>query len=154
MRFLQGAREGGVPVLFDPNLRPNRWTDLDRARELVLDAARGARLLKTNLDEARWLAAAESLGPEEAPAALLGLGVELAVVTAGPAGAFAAGIGEARATAPDVRVRSPLGAGDAFMGSLAAGLTLEGWSAAAVGGALEAAVTAGARACEHLGAID
>jgi sugar/nucleoside kinase (ribokinase family) len=52
-----------------------------------------------------------------------------------------------------VDVTSPLGAGDAFMGTLAARLAAAGWDPGAAPGALQAAVEAGAEACTHWGAI-
>jgi sugar/nucleoside kinase (ribokinase family) len=51
-------------------------------------------------------------------------------------------------------VISPLGAGDAFMGTLAAGLHRVGFDLRRAAEALQEAVEAGARTCTHLGAFD
>lgn len=148
------AREAGVPLLFDPNLRPARWSDRARARELCLDFATGATVLKCNLAEGRWLADAPDGSPAELAAALLALGPELVVVTAGARGVAAAGACTLELDAPEVEMVSPLGAGDVFMGTLAAGLLEGAWDLARAPAALERAVSAGAEACTRLGAFD
>ena len=59
---------------------------------------------------------------------------------------------QAEATSPKVDVVSPLWAGDAFTGALAAGLSSVGWDPARAAEALPGAVEAGARACTGWGA--
>ena len=149
------ASAAGVPVLVDPNLRPNRWPDLERARELCRELAARATVLKSNVAEARWLAGL----PEDADAGavaeeLLGLGPELVVVTAGSGPAVARGACAAEAVAPAVDVACPLGAGDVFMGTLAAGLHSAGWDLSRAGGPMERASEAAAETCTRLGAFD
>ena len=149
------AREGGIPVLFDPNLRPGRWSDLDRPRDLCLELIGIATLLKCNLREARWLLGlGEELGTVEAAERLLKLGPDLVVVTAGTADAVARGACRAEITPPQVEMVSPLGAGDIFMGTLAGGLHRAGWRLAGAGAVMEAAAEAAAQACTRLGAFD
>jgi len=148
------ARERGVPILFDPNLRPGRWRDLAEPRELCLSLARDSALLKCNLDEARWLAGLEGGDTEDVAGTLSELGPELVVVTAGTAPAVARGACSVEVRPPPVEMVSPLGAGDAFMGTLAAGLLAADWGLADAGGAIERAARAGAEACGRLGAID
>ncbi|MCL4287558.1 MAG: 5-dehydro-2-deoxygluconokinase, partial [Thermoleophilia bacterium] len=143
----------GVPVLFDPNLRPGRWRTIDDCRERCLEVAADAAVLRCNLDEARLLAGADDLDAAAAAAALLELGPGLAVVTAGPGLAVARGACAAEARPPRVAVVSPLGAGDAFMGALAAGLADVGFDLSRAGGALATAAAAGARTCTHLEAF-
>ncbi len=153
-----GARDAfaaaGLPVLFDPNLRPARWDDLDRARERVTEFARGATLLKSNRSEAEWLTGRSGAGAAELAAALLELGPELVVVTAGAEGAAARGACSAEVRPPAVDVVSPLGSGDVFMGTLAAGLLDGGWDLGRAPAAIEAAAVAGSEACTRLGAFD
>jgi fructokinase len=144
----------GVPVLFDPNLRPNRWEDLDAARELSLAFARGATVLKCNTAEAEWLTGAPGAGPVALAEQLLGLGPELVVVTAGPGELAARGCCSLEARPPRVEVVSPLGSGDVFMGTLAAGLLDGGWDLGRAPAAIAAAAAAGAAACTCLGAFD
>lgn len=147
------ARAAGVPLLFDPNLRPGRWSDLDAARQLCLEFARGATVLKCNVREAEWLTG-RSLGAVPAFAEeLLGLGPDLVVVTAGPNGLAARGACSVEVSPPSVEVVSPLGSGDVFMGTLAAGLLAGGWDLARAPAALERAAAAAAEACTRLGAF-
>ena len=151
----RAAARAGKPVVFDPNLRPGRWADLDAAREHSLELAESATLLKCNTPEARWLA---GLGPEadvaDVAAALLELGPELVVITAGTGPAIARGACAAEATPPTVEVVSPLGAGDVFLGALLAGLHQRGWSLGEAAEAMEHAVHAAAQACTRLGAFE
>lgn len=154
----RGIREealaAGVPLLFDPNLRPGRWGDLAAPRALCRDLAAGSRLLKCNLQEARWLTDREDVGAADAAEELLGFGVELAVVTAGSDALAARGLCSAEIEPPAVEMVSPLGSGDVFMGTLAAGLLETGWEAGEIPRLLERAAAAGADACTRLGAFD
>jgi fructokinase len=147
------ARGLGVPLLFDPNLRPGRWPDAEAARRRCLPYVRDSNVLKCNLGEARWLLAEEQVTATAAAESLLDLGPELVVVTAGTAPAVARGACTAAAQPPAVEVVSPLGAGDAFMGTLAAKLHAAGFDLTRADEALAAAVEQGARACTHLGAF-
>ena len=151
----RAAADAGTPVLVDPNLRPNRWSDLDRARELCLELAGSATVLKSNLSEARWLAGLDQDADAASAAdALLEHGPELVVVTAGTNPAVARGASSAEVVAPDVDVVCPLGAGDVFMGTLAAGLHGAGWELDRAGAAMERAAEAAAATCTRLGAFD
>jgi fructokinase len=148
------ALEAGVPVLFDPNVRPNRWEDLATVAELSRDLAADATVLRVNLDEARLLASAgEASNPGELAEALLRLGPRLVVVSLGADGALVRGAASASVGAEAVEVVSPLGAGDAFMGAFAAGLAERDWDLTVADEALPHAVAAGSAACAHWGAI-
>lgn len=153
LAVLAAARDAEVPVLFDPNLRPGRWADLDVARAVCLPVAAGATVLKCNLGEARWLVGDDG-PPDEVARALVELGPRLVVVTAGRDGAIARGSCEAEVTARVVEMISPLGAGDCFMGTLAAGLLADDWRLDDVGEALTRAAMAGGEACTHLGTFE
>lgn len=145
------AIDRDVPVLFDPNLRPHRWRDLDQALELCRRLCEGAYLVRANLAEARSITGVEH--PADAAAELAAMGARIAVVTRGRDGAVMRGAASADQPGVEVDVTSPLGAGDAFMGTLAARLAAAGWDPGAAPGALQAAVEAGAEACTHWGAI-
>jgi fructokinase len=150
LRARRSALDRALPVLFDPNFRPNRWRDLGRAVEICRDLVDGAFVVQANREEAELLTGSEE--PAEAAAELCALGARLAVVTLGPEGAVMRGEAEAEVAAPRVEVVSPLGAGDAFMGALAAGLGAVDWDPAMAAEALPGAVAAGARACTGWGA--
>ncbi len=148
------AQEADVPVLFDPNLRPGRWDELDAARGLCLEVMREASVLKCNLREARWLSGLTGAGAAVAGEALVALGPGLVVVTTGAGTAVARGITALEVDPPGVEMICPLGAGDVFMGTLAAGLLRGGWRAGEVEGAMRQAAEAAAQACTRLGALD
>ena len=139
------ALERGAPVLFDPNLRPTRWERLEPALEMCRELCRGAFLVRVSDEEAR-LITGESR-PDAAAEELCRLGARLGVVTLGPDGALVRGEAQGEAPGVEVEVVSTMGAGDAFMGTLAAGLANRGWEPAAAAEALPAAVEASAAAC-------
>ena len=145
MRARSLALERGIPVLFDPNLREHRWDDLELARRRCLAAVPGAFCVRANEAEAAWLT--EAADPPAAAEALAALGATVAIATRGPGGAVARGAAEAEVDGIDVDVLSPLGAGDAFLGTLAAGYARRGWDPAATSEALAEANDAGARTC-------
>ncbi len=145
MRARRLALDAGVPILFDPNLRPNRWQDLDRAVAFSRELCDGTHTVRCNLDEARHMTGfGDAAG---AAGALCALGARLGVVTLGADGAVMRGAASAEASAEEVEVVAPVGAGDAFMGALAAGLAAVDWEPSRAPEALPGAIAAGARAC-------
>lgn len=147
LRARELALERDIPVLFDPNLRPHRWDDLERARELCLSVCEGAFCVRANREEASWLAGTAAGDPAAAAEAISARGSRLSVVTLGADGALARGQSAAHQPGVPIDVASPLGAGDAFMGTLIAGLWRHGWDSASIATALADAVAASARAC-------
>jgi sugar/nucleoside kinase (ribokinase family) len=147
------ALQRSVRVCFDPNIRPNRWRGgyeeaVGEARERVA----GSFLVRANRDEAMAITGADD--PRRAADALASMDVELAVVTLGAEGTVMRGACEAEEPSPQVEVVSTLGAGDAFMGTLVAGLAERGWDPARGGEALAPALAAAARACTRVSALD
>ena len=118
------AREGGITI-HDLDHRPMFWTDESQAGTWAREALRHATVAVGNRDEVA--VAVGTRDPEEAAAALLDLGVGLAVVKRGPEGVLARTRTETVAVPPvPVEVVNGLGAGDAFGGALVHGL-LHGW---------------------------
>jgi sugar/nucleoside kinase (ribokinase family) len=150
LRARRAARDRGAHVIFDPNLRPNRWRDMGRAVRLCREMVDGALVARANQWEAREITGESE--PAAAAAAFCGLGARLGVVTAGARGAVMRGAASAELASPQVEVVSPLGAGDAFTGAFAAGLAALEWDASRAPEALPRAVEAGARACTGWGA--
>ena len=145
--------EAGGRVCFDPNVRPNRWAGgWDEAVREARSRIDGSFLVRANRDEA--MAITGSSDPARAADELASLDVQLAVVTLGPGGAVMRGACEAEMEAPEVEVVSTLGAGDAFMGTLVAGLAERGWDATRGGEALGPALAAAADACTRWSALD
>jgi fructokinase len=153
LRARELALERGVRVCFDPNIRPNRWGgQIGPAAEASREVIAGSTVVRANREEAMAIADVED--PRAAAERLVELGAELAVVTMGAEGAVMRGGCAAEAPAPQVEVVSTLGAGDAFMGALVAGLAARDWDLARGGEALEPALAVAAEACTRWAALD
>jgi fructokinase len=151
---VEAAQGQPVPILFDPNLRPGRWSRLAEALELCRPIVAKSFLTKTNLAEARLLLDDGGLDAAAGAEGLAALGARIAVVTDGPRGAVARGEAGAEVEVEPVPDPNPIGAGDAFMGALAAELWAGEWAADRLQDALEAGGRAAAAACRTIGAID
>jgi 5-dehydro-2-deoxygluconokinase len=117
------ARDGGITI-HDLDHRPIFWPDEGEAERWAREALRHATVAVGNRDEVA--VAAGTRDPLEASAALLDLGVELAIVKRGPEGVLARTREELVEVAPvPVEVVNGLGAGDAFGGALVHGLLHE-----------------------------
>ena len=149
-RAVKLAGESGIPILMDPNHRPTRWDDEATAVDFGLELARRATVVKCNRQEATLLTGEESA--LEAARELAGLGPRLIVVTDREKEIVTAGEAEVRWTPQPVDVVSPLGAGDAFIGSLAAGLAGLGWDLSRVAEVLPLATADATACCLHWGA--
>lgn len=108
------AREAGVTVSFDPNMRRKLWTEAE-ARPVLLSLAGQCDILMPGLDEAELLVGP---GTAEAMAArLLALGPQIVVIKLGPEGALVAGgdlPGPVRVAGMPLTPVDTVGAGDAF----------------------------------------
>lgn len=144
------ARAAGIPLLLDPNYRPNRWPDEQPAREFCRELTEDATVIKLNQAEAELITGADI--PIEAARELAALGPDLAVITDGDGEIFTAGAVETSYRPDPVQAVSPLGAGDAFMGGLAAGLARRNWDLTRVGEALPEAALAAVSVCGRWGA--
>lgn len=149
-QVVETAHQQGVPLLFDPNYRPNRWTDETLAAGYCRELAGNSAVLKCNQLEAELIAGVAD--PLDAARRLASFGPRLVVVTDGQGPVRTAGAAEAEYTPPRAEVTSPLGAGDAFMGALAAGLAGLDWDFRRVDEVLPGATAAGSAACAHWGA--
>ncbi len=148
------ALERGIPVVFDPNLRPGRWASPSGAPAVARACVPGAFLVKANRTEARLLTGEEE--PDRAAAALLAAGAQTAVITLGADGALLRGPGGLRRLVPGrpARPLNATGAGDTFAGTLLARIAAAGWSPSAIATGLDDAVAAAAAATERWGAVD
>jgi len=155
-RFAEVAKELGVPVAFDVNLRANLWENVGAAREQVLPMLDLATVAKLSEDELSPVLGAQS--PEEAADALLERGVALALVSLGAEGAFYATRGF-RGNLPGFEIDEAVdatGAGDAFLAAVLVPLSESpGWDSeeAAVREAVRRGTAAGALACTDFGAM-
>jgi 5-dehydro-2-deoxygluconokinase len=120
----EDAVDGAITV-HDLDHRPMFWEDEAEAGRQARTALRHATVAVGNRDEVA--VAVGTRDPHQASAALLDLGVAVAIVKQGPAGVLVR-TADALAEIPPVPVDvvCGLGAGDAFGGALVHGL-LEGW---------------------------
>lgn len=149
-RAVDLARATGLPVLLDPNHRPNRWEDNETARDFCRELTAASTVLKLNRAEAALLTGITD--PQAAARELAGMGPALVVVTAGENEIVTAGAVEAGFSPERTEAVSPLGAGDAFMGGLAAGLARRNWELDRVAEVLPEAARAAAAVCSGWGA--
>jgi sugar/nucleoside kinase (ribokinase family) len=151
MRARERALEAGKAVLFDANLRVERWRTAAEAASYANACVPGAFLVRANASEARALTGEADV--EAAALALLKGGARNVVITLGPDGAMLRG--ELRADVPGVaaKVVSTVGAGDALMGTLVGRATLTGFYPASLAASLAEAVESSARATERWGAV-
>jgi 5-dehydro-2-deoxygluconokinase len=117
-------RSEGITV-FDLDYRPTLWRSGEEAGRLYREALTRATVAVGNQEEVE--VAVGTRDPSEASAALLEVGLDLAVVKRGPEGVLAR-TAEGVVEVPPIRVEilNGLGAGDAFGGALCHGL-LCGW---------------------------
>jgi fructokinase len=115
------AREAGVLVSVDVNLRPSLWRDQTEMRAVALEAAEEADVLKVSEEELTIMTGVADI--EEGLAGLWRPRRRLIAVTLGARGALLATV-ERRARAPGfaVAVVDTVGCGDAFAASLLADL--------------------------------
>ena len=119
-RAVRLAREIGVAVSVDVNLRPSVWRSVEAMRTVALEAAEEADILKVSEEELALMAQTADLN---ALARLERGGRRLTAVTFGPDGALLAA-GDLRARIPGfaVQVADTVACGDAFTASLLIGL--------------------------------
>jgi 5-dehydro-2-deoxygluconokinase len=114
-------RAAGAITIHDLDHRPVFWPDESTAGRWAREALTHATVAVGNQDEVA--VAVGTRDPMEASAALLELGVELAIVKRGPEGVLARTSKRVYEVAPvPVEVVCGLGAGDAFGGALVYGL--------------------------------
>ena len=142
-------RNRATHTVLDLDYRPALWTDIGAARAAASAAIDLATVVVGNREECDM--ALGTSDPDAAVDALLGRGVDLAIVKLGGDGAYLADrTGRVQVAPTRVDVVCGLGAGDAFGAALAHGL-LSGWDRAAIG---EFASAAGAYVAARLTCAD
>jgi fructokinase len=147
------ARRRGIPVSYDPNVRPALMGD--QARPVIEELVAAADLVKVSSDDLAWLY--PDTPPLDAGAGWVRRGPRLVVVTRGGDGAVALSQQYAiECAAPRIEVVDTVGAGDAFTAGLLSSLARAGAladpTAADVETALRHATAAAAAVCLHRGA--
>lgn len=119
------ARSRAPFTILDLDYRPALWSSPDDARASYAEALNHVSVAVGNIEEC-LMAVGES-EPRTAAEALIGRGVDLAVVKQGERGSLALTVDELVEEDPvEVEVVNGIGAGDAFGGALCHGL-LNGW---------------------------
>lgn len=114
---LQLARDLGLWVSYDPNLRLPLWPDPESAREGILAGWKYADIAKLSLAEARFLSRHSE--PRQAADVLWGHGLRCLVITLGPEGCFyRTDSAEGFVPGHAVRAVDTTGAGDGFAAGL------------------------------------
>ncbi len=123
-KFFAVARERGLTIVFDPNLRLKLWDrDQDLAREKLTRFMRESDYVLAGESEHFWTMEARDL--ESAVASAHGAGIGRLVVKRGSRGAVRAFEGEPPAQFKAYEVKNPkstMGAGDCFAAGFVAGL--------------------------------
>jgi fructokinase len=124
---MEQARQSGLLVSFDVNVRPALWSSEEELRTTLARVIPSVDLLKFSVEEAHYLASTltEALNPADDQALqmladeLLARGPSLVVITRGPRGASLFTRQHAVETAAStLQAIDTTGAGDAFMGAL------------------------------------
>ena len=113
-RLIERARENGMMVSFDPNLRPTLWESREVMIETINDIASKADLVLPGTGEGKILMGSEK--PEEIAEFYRRNGAKMVIVKAGPAGAYVDSE-EGKRYYPGYRVKEvvdTVGAGDGF----------------------------------------
>ena len=147
-RAVRKAKERGMIVSFDPNVRAHLWRDLADLTALCGDVLPFCDVVKLSEEELQPCLGAKT--PHQALDALHALGVKLACVTLGERGAVARrGSEVVQVPAPQVAVVDTTGAGDGFVAGLLASDPLN----APLELTLRFACAIGSRVCTRLGAV-
>jgi fructokinase len=152
MRAREHAAALAKPVIFDSNLRRQRWRSRTDAAASANACVPGALLVRCSAPEARLMTGEDEL--ERAALALRKAGARNVVITDGAAGAMLRGKIKLDVEGASARVISTIGAGDALTATLIARLAATGFYEPAIGAALGEATEAAAAACERWGACD
>lgn len=109
------AKEQGIVVSYDPNLRPALWNSADEAREWILEGMKYSDIVKVSKEELEFLTGTEDLDQGSRMLAER-YGVSLLLVTLGGQGSYCrCGSVTAAVSGFPVKVVDTTGAGDGFM---------------------------------------
>lgn len=148
LEIVEERRRRGL-VIHDLDYRPQFWKDSAEARSWAQAVLHHATVAVGNQDEVEVVTGTRD--PESAAAALLDLGLEIAIVKMGEKGVFARSAeGSAHVGPAAVEVLNGIGAGDGFGGALCHAL-LSGWD---LQRAIEFANAAGAIVASRLACAD
>lgn len=157
LAFVEYARQKGVVVTYDPNLRPRLWQDLDGSRDVVLAPIVACDVLKVSAEEMAFVSG--ETDPETAARALYRrYGTPLILISQDKDGCCAL-FREQFLTAPGFRIQAvdTTGAGDCFFAGilhsiLQCGGSVRDMTVEQVAQAMRFGNAMGASAAMHMGA--
>ena len=111
------AKEKGILVSYDPNLRPPLWDSLKEAKQIIIDGLEYADILKVSNEELEFITGSNDL-EKGSKYIFEKYGIQLILVTLGAKGCFYR-LGSQTGSLPsyDVKTVDTTGAGDAFLGA-------------------------------------
>ena len=116
---LDYAKEKGITISYDPNLRIPLWSSLDFAKEMIIKGLEYANIVKISEEELEFITGKEEI--EEGSKIILDTysNIELLLVTLGSKGSyFNSRNYEGYVDTIDVKVIDTTGAGDSFFGGV------------------------------------
>jgi fructokinase len=111
------AKENGLLISYDPNLRPPLWKSLEHAKEMIIQGLKFADILKVSEEELEFITGTKDLN--KGADILFQTGIRFVLVTLGEKGCFyryEGGFGLVGAY--KVNTVDTTGAGDAFLGAV------------------------------------
>lgn len=123
LKAIEHAKNNGLLISYDPNLRPSLWKDMDTARKEIAEGFRHADFVKISEEEFEHILGVKTT--EQCAEKILGMGAKLVVVTLGAKGCF---FSDGKRSGyvfgySDVNVVETTGAGDAFVAAALVGIT-------------------------------
>jgi fructokinase len=111
------AKEKGLVVSYDPNLRPGLWDSGEAAKKEIISMLEFADVLKISEEELEFITGEKDI--EKGVAALTAYDIPLVLVTLGAEGSYVfTGTGHAHVPARKVTTVDTTGAGDAFVSGI------------------------------------
>ncbi|ADD03328.1 PfkB domain protein [Thermoanaerobacter italicus Ab9] len=118
IKSVKYAKENGLLISFDPNLRPPLWKELNDAKKMIQVGLNFADILKISEEELLFLTNMEDL-TEGSKMLFEQYNIQLIFITLGVKGCFYRfGSNIGHVSAYDVNAIDTTGAGDAFMGGI------------------------------------
>ncbi|MDF2523727.1 MAG: carbohydrate kinase [Clostridiales bacterium] len=110
------AKENGLIISYDPNLRPLLWKSMNHAKKEIKGCLKYADILKISEEELEFITDESDL--KKGTNILEQLGISLIFVTRGPKGTYYRYAGKTGSiNTYDIKVVDTTGAGDAFLGA-------------------------------------
>ncbi|MFQ6132789.1 MAG: PfkB family carbohydrate kinase [Armatimonadota bacterium] len=117
LRAIEVARQNGLLISYDPNLRESLWDSLEHAKQEMIAGLENCDLLKVSEEELALITGERDIPP--AAAQLVEQGIALVSVTRGPQGCYYANAnGAGWVEGHEVSVADTTGCGDGFVAGM------------------------------------